>query len=235
VKPPPLSEEDLEPDNIDSIRSEDSVEFPSPNQPKIELPKPEPPKIVLPKLEPPKIELPSITPKIVLPEPTQPPKPAIAPPKVEISPSTSPRKPEPPVPTPIPAPVPKVETPSLFCHNCNKKLIGKFMQITLADGSPRAYHFEHCVCFNCQKLLQGQSIVERNGELYCDTCHDMKFNPHCATCGLAISGGAAMIKAMDKSYHSQCFLCSKCNNRIGTPQFYIVEGKPICKDCGTSL
>eukprot|EP00741_Cyanophora_paradoxa_P005764 tig00000113_g5586.t1 len=56
--------------------------------------------------------------------------------------------------------------------------------------------------------------------------------PLCAGCGNAL--GHTVIKALDASWHKDCFCCASCRTGLAggsVSQFYSQEGRPYCKPC----
>merc|ERR1712146_138043 len=49
----------------------------------------------------------------------------------------------------------------------------------------------------------------------------------CAGCDLWLSG--AVIAAMGKNFHKDCFKCAECACHLD--EFFEVDGKPMCSDC----
>lgn len=54
----------------------------------------------------------------------------------------------------------------------------------------------------------------------------------CAGCGKELSG--SILSAMDKKWHPECFVCSKCSGSL-QEGFGVVDGQPVCKTCAGQL
>jgi len=59
-------------------------------------------------------------------------------------------------------------------------------------------------------------------------------DPICAGCGKTIGDGR-VFTAFSQRYHSDCFTCSKCGNKIYSfAKFFEENKKPVCADCNRS-
>ncbi|XP_069039084.1 zyxin [Lepisosteus oculatus] len=56
----------------------------------------------------------------------------------------------------------------------------------------------------------------------------------CAHCSQPLSRSQPAVRAMDKLFHSECFVCVSCCRTLQGLQFYDLGGKPQCEDCYTS-
>ncbi|MBN3325088.1 ZYX protein, partial [Atractosteus spatula] len=56
----------------------------------------------------------------------------------------------------------------------------------------------------------------------------------CAQCSQPLSRSQPAVRAMDKLFHSECFVCVSCCRTLQGLQFYDLGGKPQCEDCYTS-
>ncbi|KAJ5072181.1 lim domain family [Anaeramoeba ignava] len=123
------------------------------------------------------------------------------------------------------------------CTKCFKKIEGEVARV---DGND--YHPSCFTCYRCDIGLAHRPFFKEDGQYYCQKCLDLindsktrvvsDFRPKsltCETCGLPISSG--VIEALGKSYHPNCFLCSKCGLKLRASKFYEYYGKPICELC----
>ncbi|XP_063055350.1 zyxin isoform X2 [Engraulis encrasicolus] len=53
----------------------------------------------------------------------------------------------------------------------------------------------------------------------------------CGKCGQALSRTQPAVRAMDKLFHSHCFVCLTCHRPLQGMQFYDRDGTPECEDC----
>jgi len=96
----------------------------------------------------------------------------------------------------------------------------------------------HSKCFKCRQCgeifaqTNNQRVVEKEGFPYCEKCYDNQFGEKCGGCGRSVSG--SVIKALNKSWHPDCFKCTGCGTKFTSPGVYNKGGKPYCKSCGSS-
>ncbi|NP_001072272.1 filamin-binding LIM protein 1 [Xenopus tropicalis] len=56
-------------------------------------------------------------------------------------------------------------------------------------------------------------------------------NDICAFCHKAIPSNTAVIEAMKKQYHANCFTCRKCCRLLAGQLYYQMDGQPLCEHC----
>ncbi|XP_018082015.1 filamin-binding LIM protein 1 isoform X2 [Xenopus laevis] len=56
-------------------------------------------------------------------------------------------------------------------------------------------------------------------------------NDICAFCHKAIPSSSAVIEAMKKQYHANCFTCRKCSRLLAGQLYYQTDGQPLCEHC----
>ncbi|KAJ5080376.1 lim domain family [Anaeramoeba ignava] len=123
------------------------------------------------------------------------------------------------------------------CTKCFKKIEGEVARV---DGND--YHPSCFTCYRCDIGLAHRPFFKEDGHYYCQKCLDLMTTSKtnyvidsrsksltCETCGLPISSG--VVEALGKSYHPNCFLCSKCGLKLRPSKFYEYYGKPICELC----
>eukprot|EP01105_Mastigella_eilhardi_P017890 TRINITY_DN4122_c0_g3_i1.p1 TRINITY_DN4122_c0_g3~~TRINITY_DN4122_c0_g3_i1.p1 ORF type:complete len:1055 (+),score=298.38 TRINITY_DN4122_c0_g3_i1:34-3198(+) len=59
--------------------------------------------------------------------------------------------------------------------------------------------------------------------------------PPCAACGQRIDSAVGGVKALNKSWHQQCFVCNACKQPLLGGSFVNKEGRPYCKACTTPM
>ncbi|KAA1129601.1 hypothetical protein PGTUg99_031493 [Puccinia graminis f. sp. tritici] len=140
---------------------------------------------------------------------------------------------------------------SLKCYHCNTS-INEDSYVSLDDPSlkdgPRHYHKLHLFCSECgdpfidPKSLEEQSRISAlpntnrdrmpmtvdepkpfvlfNGYPYCEKCDVRLHRPKCFTCKAPITDD--FINALNKLFHSECFVCFECHNPFSNNQFFLV-------------
>ncbi|EKE38300.1 LIM domain containing protein [Entamoeba nuttalli P19] len=93
----------------------------------------------------------------------------------------------------------------------------------------RSYHPDHFVCKNCKKPLGTNPFHNVENSPYCKDCFIAKFAKMCARCGKPITTNC--VSALGKTYHSECFVCTKCSKPFPTPSFFQKDGNPYCEEC----
>lgn len=114
------------------------------------------------------------------------------------------------------------------CGVCNKPL-GIESEITCALG--QLYHQKCFVCDMCGRTLRGKKFYEVKGKTYCEEdylyagVHETA--ERCAACSHLIID--MVLHALGKSYHPQCFRCSKCKTCLdGIPFAIDSQGSVYC-------
>lgn len=109
------------------------------------------------------------------------------------------------------------------CHVCNAPVRGPYVLAINKIWCP-----EHFVCSNatCQKPLSNTGFVEEGGKLYCKEDYERYMAPKCDKCSKPIVGNT--VKALNGSYHPECFMCQQCHQPIAGGVFHMHEGKVYC-------
>ncbi|CAF0747191.1 unnamed protein product [Brachionus calyciflorus] len=110
------------------------------------------------------------------------------------------------------------------CTSCYQVIRGPFISAVGKIWCPN-----HFICANpsCGVSLHEIGFVEENGKLYCEKDFETYFAPKCAKCSHTILGECCY--ALEKTYHSECFVCAKCKQTIGSGNFHIEDGVPYCE------
>eukprot|EP00808_Paulinella_micropora_P017534 g7909.t1 len=111
------------------------------------------------------------------------------------------------------------EGASKFCVKCGTKREAATAQPTAsADGGS-------VTCGNCGAAIPG-------GKKFCLECGvaNQAVGGNCAGCGKSLSQGA-VITAMQKQYHKDCFVCGDCAKPVTAASYTVKAGKPWCDAC----
>ncbi|XP_075266079.1 uncharacterized protein LOC142358563 isoform X2 [Convolutriloba macropyga] len=116
------------------------------------------------------------------------------------------------------------------CGRCLEKLQPGQDLIT---SSGEIFHKECFVCAACFRPFPDGVYYDFDNRKYCEEDFNLLFAPNCQACGDFVKG--RVIKAMGgKSWHAECFVCSRCETPLADTGFHTVKSepdKPYCKPC----
>ncbi|KAH8919270.1 hypothetical protein BT69DRAFT_1353237 [Atractiella rhizophila] len=144
---------------------------------------------------------------------------------------------------------------SLKCYHCKTAIVDE-SYITISEpslGPPRTYHELHFFCANCgdpfidpkslleksrisqipgvreenggERKVEAKPFVVRKGHPYCQRCNVNLYRPKCGGCGKGIEEDT-VVKALDKSWHEDCFVCHMCRKPFPTSSFFTRDDGP---------
>ena len=117
---------------------------------------------------------------------------------------------------------PSVSVAPGTCAGCGEATTERI--ITAAELQ---YHPDCFTCVVCEAKLAGEKYVPFEGKIYCEKDYEIKFNPKCGHCGVAISGQYTM--ALDQAWCVDHFVCSVCETPLqGSCRHK--DGKPYCEE-----
>jgi len=88
------------------------------------------------------------------------------------------------------------------------------------------WHADCYVCQNCKKKLEDDDVKAKKNRPFCKKCYTELFCPVCYGCSKPITGG--VLKALDATWHKECFVCAKCGKPITGDFTTNDEGMPVC-------
>ncbi|CAH8639677.1 unnamed protein product [Schistosoma haematobium] len=99
-------------------------------------------------------------------------------------------------------------------------------------GNP--WHKECFTCTSCSKQLAGLKFTSKDEQPYCADCYGELFAKKCTKCTKPITGfgGCKFISFEDRHWHSECFLCGKCNCNLVGRGFLTSDDMIMCSECG---
>uniref|UniRef100_A0A2I9LPF9 PDZ and LIM protein Zasp isoform X3 n=1 Tax=Centruroides hentzi TaxID=88313 RepID=A0A2I9LPF9_9SCOR len=111
-----------------------------------------------------------------------------------------------------------------ICAACASPIRGPFIMALSKSWCP-----DHFLCTNsvCRQPLQDIGFVEDQGQLYCENCYEAYLAPVCAKCNKRIKEECLI--ALDKHWHTDCFICAYCNKPFGNDSFFLEDGLPYCE------
>ncbi|XP_010075734.1 PREDICTED: LIM and senescent cell antigen-like-containing domain protein 3-like [Pterocles gutturalis] len=99
----------------------------------------------------------------------------------------------------------------------------------IVNSNGELYHEQCFVCAQCFQQFPEGLFYEFEGRKYCEHDFQMLFAPCCHQCGEFIIG--RVIKAMNNSWHPECFCCDICQQVLADIGFVKNAGRHLCRPC----
>ncbi|KAL4608858.1 LIM and senescent cell antigen-like-containing domain protein 1 [Arapaima gigas] len=99
----------------------------------------------------------------------------------------------------------------------------------IVNSNGELYHEPCFVCAQCFQQFPEGLFYEFEGRKYCEHDFQMLFAPCCHQCGEFIIG--RVIKAMNNSWHPDCFCCDICQAILADVGFVKNAGRHLCRPC----
>ncbi|XP_068036371.1 LIM and senescent cell antigen-like-containing domain protein 1 isoform X3 [Taeniopygia guttata] len=99
----------------------------------------------------------------------------------------------------------------------------------IVNSNGELYHEQCFVCAQCFQQFPEGLFYEFEGRKYCEHDFQMLFAPCCHQCGEFIIG--RVIKAMNNSWHPDCFCCDICQAVLADIGFVKNAGRHLCRPC----
>ncbi|XP_049341057.1 LIM and senescent cell antigen-like-containing domain protein 1 [Astyanax mexicanus] len=99
----------------------------------------------------------------------------------------------------------------------------------IVNSNGELYHEQCFVCAQCFQQFPEGLFYEFEGRKYCEHDFQMLFAPCCNQCGEFIIG--RVIKAMNNSWHPDCFCCDICQAVLADIGFAKNAGRHLCRPC----
>jgi len=125
-----------------------------------------------------------------------------------------------------PPPRQRTSDETKLCTGCNNAITGEHIELHGA-----LWHDNCFRCTSCNKKFQGGGkiqVFEKAGKPFCENCFNTQFMEACAGCGQPLVG--SVVKAMNKTWHPQCFKCASCGVSV-SKSFVNKDGRPYCTNC----
>lgn len=121
-------------------------------------------------------------------------------------------------------------TPSngpLFCSHCDE---GFEEKEKIVNTNGEILHQQCFVCAQCFKSFDKTEVYyEFGGRKYCEHDFQVLFAPCCGKCRQFVIG--RVIKALNNSWHPNCFNCQLCERPLADQGFIKNNGRALCHDC----
>ncbi|EDO34191.1 predicted protein, partial [Nematostella vectensis] len=95
----------------------------------------------------------------------------------------------------------------------------------------KPHHSECFVCFHCRTPLAGKTFQMRDDRKVCKDCNRIHYAKRCVACRQYIEGTVKFVTRDEGTYHSDCFVCSRCRKPLAGKTFTEHEGSWVCDDC----
>ncbi|XP_077584230.1 LIM and senescent cell antigen-like-containing domain protein 1 isoform X2 [Stigmatopora nigra] len=99
----------------------------------------------------------------------------------------------------------------------------------IVNSNGELYHEQCFVCAQCFQQFPEGLFYEFEDRKYCEHDFQMLFAPCCHQCGEFIIG--RVIKAMNNSWHPECFCCDICQAVLADVGFVKNAGRHLCRPC----
>lgn len=88
-------------------------------------------------------------------------------------------------------------------------------------------------CAQCFRTFQDGIFYEFEGRKYCEKDFRILYAPFCNKCGEIVIG--RVIKAMQASWHPECFRCQLCTKELADSGFIRNNNRALCHGCNASI
>lgn len=112
------------------------------------------------------------------------------------------------------------------CQRCGEGF-GTHEQIVNSNGE--VWHPKCFVCAQCFQPFPEGIFYEFEGRKYCEHDFHVLFAPCCGKCKEFIVG--RVIKALNNSWHPDCFRCQLCAGPLADSGFVKNAGRALCHEC----
>lgn len=114
----------------------------------------------------------------------------------------------------------------MICSKCEDPL-NPLEEIVNFNGE--VWHPQCFLCAQCFQQFPDGVFYEYDGRKYCEHDFNVLFAPCCGRCTEFVVG--RVIKAMNASWHPDCFLCELCNCCLADAGFIKNAGRALCREC----
>lgn len=99
----------------------------------------------------------------------------------------------------------------------------------IVNASGEAFHTRCFVCAQCFQPFENDLFFEFEKRKYCEYDFQVLFAPSCKRCNEFIIG--RVIKAMQSSWHPDCFRCYNCDVSLADTGFIKNAARAFCREC----
>ncbi|XP_046381595.1 LIM and senescent cell antigen-like-containing domain protein 1 isoform X3 [Haliotis rufescens] len=113
-----------------------------------------------------------------------------------------------------------------MCSKCGEDIEA---QEQMVNYHGQVWHPSCFVCAQCFQPFPEGIFYEYEGRKYCEHDFHVLFAPCCGSCGEFIIG--RVIKAMNNSWHPDCFRCELCTGPLADAGFVKNANRALCREC----
>ncbi|XP_068595608.1 testin [Brachionichthys hirsutus] len=112
------------------------------------------------------------------------------------------------------------------CGGCDELIFSN--EYTQAEG--QNWHLKHFCCFDCDRVLAGETYVMENDKPVCKPCYMRSYAMCCSACQAAVEPEAQRVSYGEHHWHAEprCFKCSGCSKCLIGQRFMVVQGCLFC-------
>merc|ERR1711936_1490102 len=103
----------------------------------------------------------------------------------------------------------------------------------IVNSNGELFHSSCFVCAQCFRPFPDGVFYGFEGRKYCEHDFHVLFAPCCSKCGEFIIG--RVIKAMQSTWHPECFCCEMCHKELADLGFIKNQGRALCHDCNAQV
>uniref|UniRef100_A0A3Q3JQU1 Testin n=1 Tax=Monopterus albus TaxID=43700 RepID=A0A3Q3JQU1_MONAL len=112
------------------------------------------------------------------------------------------------------------------CAGCDELIFSN--EYTQAEG--QNWHLKHFCCFDCDRILAGETYVMENEKPVCKPCYMKNYAVKCSACQNVVEPEAQRVSYGEHHWHAepQCFKCSGCAKCLMGQRFMALQGYLFC-------
>lgn len=112
------------------------------------------------------------------------------------------------------------------CGGCDELIFCN--EYTQAEG--QNWHLKHFCCFDCDRILAGETYVMENDKPICTPCYMKNYAVKCTSCQKLVEPEDQRVSYGEQQWHAapDCFRCSGCSKCLMGQRFMVVQTHLFC-------